>query len=132
MVAHFSYSQETHDPCEPVASIAGPNCTFDTFAPLYWGGTPSTMELSTAVMNLQINGHRGAKYVQSAREQIESLMVRFERDYSYFDGYVSGVQWKIEREKYVREQNMRKAKAIAAWNDMLTAAMALHIPGYIY
>ncbi len=123
MVAHFSYTQATHDPCKPSAAIAGQNCTFDTFTPLYWGGTPSTMELSNAVDNLRVNGHRGGRYVETMRAKIEELKVRYERDFSYFDGYVSGVQWKIEREKYIRERNMRKQEALNAWNDMLTAAM---------
>ncbi|MHA7901588.1 MAG: hypothetical protein ACX94B_17125 [Henriciella sp.] len=123
MVAHFSYTQATHDPCKAGAAIAGQNCTFDTFTPLYWGGTPSTMELSNAVDNLRVNGHRGGRYVETMRAKIEELKVRYERDFSYFDGYVSGVQWKIEREKYIRERNMRKQEALNAWNDMLTAAM---------
>lgn len=123
MVAHFSYNQEHHTPCKTVFVIAQVNCTFDTFAPLYWGGTPSTLELFNAIDSLAVNGHRGRVYVESALARITELKNRYERDFSYFDGYLVGVQWKIEREKYIRERNMRKRKVLEAWNDMLVAAM---------
>ncbi len=123
MVAHFSYTQEHHNPCKTVFVIAQVNCTFDTFAPLYWGGTPSTLELFNAFDALVVNGHRGGNYVASELARIADLQTRYERDFSYFDGYVAGVQWKIEREKYIREKNMRKREALEAWNNTLAAAM---------
>tara|TARA_R110002049_G_scaffold304349_3_gene499474 strand:- start:764 stop:1873 length:1110 start_codon:yes stop_codon:yes gene_type:complete len=117
--AYFAFGHGDNQDCTRDGS-PGQACTYETFAPVYWGA-PQKMEVFSLTGRSLSAGMASQR--EAMRRKRDQVMSEYEQRYTTFDGFAQGVAYRIERDERVRQSAVLRDKAMQAWYTALSEGM---------
>jgi len=119
--AYFAFPRGANHNCGN-SGKTGQGCSFETFAPVYWGAPDRMLAFSLTGRSLSAGM---ASQREAMRRRRNQVLEEYEQRYTTFNGFEQGVAYRVVRDEKVRRRKESHAKAMEAYYKALSEAMDL-------